>query len=128
MTTKMEKPTVEAVRFQSTDVIATSGERGVMLGGFNDEESGNWFVSGTKGATEGTRVTDTVLGYFKTASGVEGSEYNNWKFKNDDEGACETFNRLVSRDNNGSSVPLDGWYTWCSTGSGLGYFQWQSLN
>ncbi len=126
MTTKMEKPTVEAVRFQSTDVIATSGALGVMLGGFNDETKGNWFVSGTKGATEGEQATNTVLGYFKTASGVDVGDFKNWKFQNGS-GNPERFDFLMEMDRDGDAATYDGWYTWFSNGSNS-YFKRQSLN
>lgn len=48
---KMEKPTVEAVRFTSADVIATSGQLGVTLSGFCDSDrnyNNNTFTVGGK--------------------------------------------------------------------------------
>ena len=39
---KMEKPTIEAVRFTSADVIATSGQLGVKLRGFGGLDPTDW--------------------------------------------------------------------------------------
>ncbi len=39
---KMKKPTVEAVRFTSADVIATSGQLGVKLRGFGGLDPTDW--------------------------------------------------------------------------------------
>ncbi len=59
---KMEKPTVEAVRFTSADVIATSGQLGVNLSGFGDSSTSdnNTITVGSKNYTPANSVQDVI--------------------------------------------------------------------
>ena len=106
---KMEKPTVEAVRFGSRDVIATSGQLGVMLGGFDNGRSGDWFVSNEKGATSGTRVIKDIADYFKAASGVV-DDPNNFLFES--EGYYDPFQGLMEDEELSGYAIYNGWYIW----------------
>ncbi len=57
---KMEKPTVEAVRFTSADVIATSGQLGVKLSGFGGLDKSDWENNTfTVGGTDYTPVNSS---------------------------------------------------------------------
>lgn len=117
---KMEKPTVEAVRFGSRDVIATSGQLGVMLGGFGDGEKNNWFASNVQGATRGTQAYDTVSNYLKAASGRKDGNDN---FNNGS--VTELLSVIVSYEMNDDTdanyANFNGWYIWYNDDNG-GYF------
>ena len=121
---KMEKPTVEAVRFGSRDVIATSGQLGVMLGGFGNGTSGDWFVSNVKGATSGMKDKTTIIEYFNAASGAgfNESNYDDAGFSLDGQ-SSKTLYRLVNyldADEDGASY--NGWYIWYDDPIDDGYF------
>ena len=113
---KMEKPTVEAVRFGSRDVIATSGELGVMLGGFGDGMPG-WFVSNEKGAKSGTQKESTISEYFQAASGKSdfGLAFNTGS-------DTKSFENIAANgDINTDYAEFNGWYIWYND-----EFVWQS--
>ncbi len=59
---KMKKPTVEAVRFTSADVIATSGQLGVKLSGFGvfNEPQNNTITVGSMKYTPANSVDDVI--------------------------------------------------------------------
>ena len=122
---KMKKPTVEAVRFTSADVIATSGQLGVKLRGFGgldptDWENNTFTVGGTDytpansseealiealeraGQTPGLTTMTTI---FYSAYAGETSLYELW-----------TTDREPYFDYNGT-------YTWNKDGS---YWKWSS--
>ena len=126
---KMEKPTVEAVRFGSRDVIATSGQlnvKGVQLGGVGDGIKGNWFVSNVQGATSGTQDKTTIIEYFNAASGAGFTEsnYDYANFSLDSGTHYKAFWGLAGGyyDDNDPGNDYNGWYIWYSTSSGGGYF------
>ena len=129
----MEKPTVEAVRFGSRDVIATSGQLGVQIGGLYNGTSGDWFVSNVKGATTGTQDFSTIAGYFNEAIGLtvyNANNVDNVKYENftlDGGSSNQAFSAFAGGPYDVMSPggnDYNGWYIWYST-SGGGFFQWQ---
>ena len=106
---KMEKPTAEAVRFQNSDVIATSG--GVRISGFGDKDSQNNtiqvgnqppYFTNTSGNYNNIRVPADLINEVNGASGsgadasnilfyCNDTEYQSleslWNFTDDDDGS-----------------------------------------
>ena len=128
----MEKPTVEAVRFGSRDVIATSGQlnvKGVQLGGVGDGRTGNWFVSNVQGATDGTRDPDTIVSYFNEAAGLTGPPYafhtgniESANFSLDGGEHNMMFKGFAGGyyDDKDPGNDYNGWYIWYSNGQYFG--------
>ena len=125
---KMEKPTVEAVRFGSRDVIATSGQLGVQIGGLYNGTPGDWFVSNVKGATSGTQVFSTIADYFNEATGSTGYnagnvEYENFSINNgSNKISLNGFRQYEENDRYDYLKDFNGWYIWYTTEQGGGYF------
>jgi len=122
---KMEKPTVEVVRFQNSDVIATSDQPGgqpavqpgVQLGGFGNGTDGDWFVSNVQGATSGKQDQSTVLGYFNAASGRNDTGYYQIYLYPDTNTGSEgsDLTHLVGYEEfSSSNAKYNGWYIWNS--------------
>ena len=115
---KMEKPTVEAVRFRSRDVIATSGQLGVQIGGLYNGRSGDWFVSNVKGATSGTQDYSTIAKYFNEATGSTGYNAGNVQYEtfSIDEGSHRVGFALFGNKEEDSQYSylndFNGWYIW----------------
>ncbi len=125
---KMEKPTVEAVRFGSRDVIATSGQLGVQIGGLYNGKPGDWFVSNLKGATSGTQDFSTIADYFNEARGLTGYSadtvgYENFSTHNGSHMVgLALFGQYEEDSRYDYLKDFNGWYIWYSTSSGGGYF------
>lgn len=123
---KMEKPTVEAVRFGSRNVIATSGQLGVQIGGLYNGTPGDWFVSNVQGATDGTRNLSTIASYFNEATGSTGYNAGNVGYENfsSDKGSHNAGFSLFGNKEEDSQYSylkdFNGWYIWYND-----HFEWQ---
>ena len=122
---KMEKPTAEVVRFQNSDVIATSGQPavqpGVQLGNFYNGTRGDWFASNVKGATSGTQDQSTILGYFNAASGQNFTTYYQIILDSDSSDGISPDpmddilpNPIYYEEAYSSAGRYNGWYIWDS--------------
>ncbi len=112
---KMEKPTVEAVRFTSADVIATSGQLGVTLSGFGDNgdpyEKNNTFTVGRKDYTPADSSQEDVI-----AALVDAGQPSGLTPIFHAAGETYSLDQLWSTDNPELSV-YNGTYTWYQAGS-----------
>ena len=120
---KMEKPTVEAVRFTSADVIATSGQLGVKLSGFGDlnhtDYENNTITVGRQDYTPASSPQDVITAL---ESAGQPSGYSEYETIFNAGGTEKSLGDLWIADDENWGV-FNGTYTWNKDGS---YWKWSS--
>ena len=126
---KMEKPTVEAVRFNSADVIATSGGRGVTLSHIGDTNylNNTFTIDGKSyGPSAGSAGSKTAL--IEALNSING-EINNHQFTDGNSPLRHSLDLLWDGGDYMTDDPYfashNGYYEWYNGGTpSTSYWKW----
>ena len=122
---KMEKPTVEAVRFNSADVIATSGGGGVTLSHIGDENAQNntFTIDGTSYGMNAGSMKNLV----KALNSISGGNNNDPYFTTGNSSTLCSLGVLWNGDgyDNSDFASYNGYYEWYNGGTpDESYWKW----